>query len=314
MTVFGSDAAHRLAIIYNPTAGQRRLRLFRAVLAQLESLGLRPDLIETTGPGHATQVARDLVQAGRRPDMVVAAGGDGTINEIVNGMVGGDVPLGIIPLGTANVLALELGLVRDPAGIAQTLARGFTSQIHLGRADSGMGTRHFAMMAGVGYDAHVVAGVSKSLKRRVGKLAYVVEMVGQLRRFHFRPYRLSFDAAAPVEAASAILSNGRHYGGAYICAPEAGLGLDKLDACLFGHGGPRAAIGYGLALGLNRVPRLSSVTLRPFRQMEIEGPAGDPVQGDGDIIAILPARISVAASRLRVVTGDSGVGRLPATA
>jgi len=310
MTVLAAIAAPRLAVIYNPMAGQRRLRFFRAVLGHLEAMGLAADLIETQHPGHATEIARALVDGGRRPDLVVAAGGDGTINEIINGLVGGGLPLGLIPLGTANVLALELGLPRTPGAIAGTLAAGAVRPIHLGRASSALGMRHFIMMAGVGYDAHVVAGVSKPLKRRVGKLAYVVEMVRQLRHFHFRPYRLTFDGAAPVEAASAILANGRRYGGAFVCAPQADLGLERLDACLFGRGGRAAAVGYGFALGLNLVPRLESVVLRPFKEVAIEGPAGDPVQGDGDIVATLPAKITVAETRLEVVVAEraSGIG------
>jgi diacylglycerol kinase family enzyme len=301
MTVLTAIAARRLVVIYNPAAGQRRQRFFRAVLGHLEAMGLMVDLVETRGPGHATEIARSLAAGACRADMVVAAGGDGTINEIINGLAGGSLPLGLIPLGTAHVLALELGLPRTPGAIAQTLAAGLARPIHLGRATSALGARHFVMMAGVGYDAHVVAGVSRTLKRRVGKLAYVVEMLRQLGRFHFRPYRLAFDGAAPVEAASAILANGRRYGGAFVCAPQADLGLERLDACLFGRGGRLAAVGYGFALGLDLIPRLPSVVLRPFREVAIDGPAGDPVQGDGDIVATLPARITVAEAELMVV-------------
>nr|WP_158596106.1 acylglycerol kinase family protein [Oleomonas cavernae] len=87
-------AARRLAVIYNPTAGQRRLRFFRVVLGHLEAMGLVVELVETRGPGHATEIARSLATGAGRADMVVAAGGDGTINEIINGLAGGNLPLG----------------------------------------------------------------------------------------------------------------------------------------------------------------------------------------------------------------------------
>ncbi|PWR18850.1 diacylglycerol/lipid kinase family protein [Zavarzinia compransoris] len=296
--IAGQDC--HLTVIYNPVAGQRRGRRFRAVLAALAARGIAVDLLETAGPGHATRLAQDLRERAVPPRLVVVAGGDGTINEVANGLAGGPVALGIVPLGTANVLALELGLPRDPAGIAATIAAGACRSIHLGRVDSALGARHFVMMAGVGYDAHVVAGVSPRLKRRVGKLAYVGEMVRQLRHFHFTPYRLAFDGAAPVEAASAIFANGRHYGGAFVCAPAADLAADRLEACLFGRGGRLAAIHYGVMLGLDRVPRLSSVTLQPFRRLAVTGPAGDPIQGDGDVIGRLPAEIRLADTTLLV--------------
>lgn len=288
-----------LPIIYNPVAGQRRGRRFRAVLAALARLGVSVELFPTEGPGHATVLARRLALGGGHR-LVAVAGGDGTVNEAVNGLAGSGMALGLIPLGTANVLSLELGLPRDPAGIAAVLAGGATRCIHLGQVVSALGSRYFVMMAGVGYDAHVVAGVSPAWKRRVGKLAYVGEMVRQLRRFHFTPYRLSLDGGAPLDAASAIIANGHYYGGAFVCAPAADLGRARLEACLFGRGGRWGAIGYGFALGLNLVPRLGSVTLLPFRDLTVEGPAGDPIQGDGDIIGHLPARISLATAILPI--------------
>lgn len=301
MTKIQQETPRHLAIIYNPVAGQRRGRLFRATLYALRAAGVGISLHETRAPGHATTLARHLAEAPGPLDAIVAAGGDGTINEVVNGLVGGRLPLGIIPLGTANVLALELGLPREPGAVAAVLAAGRARGIDLGLARSTLGARHFVVMAGVGYDAHVVAGVSPRWKRRLGKLAYVGEMLRQLRRFHFAPYRLSFDDGPAVEAASAIIANGRHYGGAFVCAPAAGLATGRLDACLFGDGGPLAAVKYGFALGLDLVPRLASVTQHPLTRVTIDGPGGDPLQGDGDIIARLPAEILLAPHRIQVL-------------
>lgn len=292
-----------LAVVYNPAAGQRRKRLFQASLAALRDAGFALELLETGGPGDATRLARSVATRDRPPAALVVAGGDGTINEAVNGLAGHGLPLAVIPLGTANVLALELGLPRDPLGIAAGLVANRRRDIHLGHVESAEGQRHFVMMAGVGYDAHVVAGVSARWKRRVGKLAYVGEMFRQLGRFHFTPYRLRFDGGTEIVASSAILANGRHYGGPFVCAPEADLGAERLNACLFRDGGRLAAVKYGVVLGLDRIPRLASVDLRDFRHLTIEGPVGDPVQGDGDIIARLPATVRLAAERLTVIRG-----------
>ncbi len=132
-------------------------------------IGLRADPDETTRPGDAEKTA-NLLQAADF-DVVVAAGGDGTINEVANGLIkatGAVPPLAIIPLGTANVLAEEIGLRGQPAAIAKAIACGDRITVHLGLANG----RHFIMMAGVGFDAHVVANVDLALKRRTGKIAY----------------------------------------------------------------------------------------------------------------------------------------------
>ncbi|MCW0180272.1 MAG: diacylglycerol kinase family lipid kinase [Zavarzinia sp.] len=306
MTRIDLERPRHLAIIYNPVAGRRRGRRFHAALAALRGAGIEVALHETEAPGHATTLARRLADRVGAVDTIVAAGGDGTINEVVNGLAGTAMPLGIIPLGTANVLALELGLPRGPGAVAAVLAAGRTRPIGLGLARSASGERHFVVMAGVGYDAHVVAGVSTRWKRRLGKLAYVGEMLRQLGRFHFTPYRLSFNGGAAVEAASAIIANGRHYGGGFVCAPAADLGNGRLDACLFGDGGPLAAVKYGFALGLDLVPRLASVAQRPLTRVTIDGPSGDPLQGDGDIIARLPAEVLLSPHRISVLAPSAG--------
>jgi diacylglycerol kinase family enzyme len=98
-----------------------------------------------------------------------------------------------------------------------------------------------------------------------------------------------------------IIANGRFYGGRFVCAPEASLDSSEFQACLFGRAGRWHVIRYALALLLGRLPRLKDVTIVPARMVEIAAPAGDPVQGDGDILATLPARIEVAPDRLRLV-------------
>src|SRR6185312_7997435 len=119
-------------------------------------------------------------------DAIVAAGGDGTINEVANGLLAAIAsgrrapPLGIVPMGTANVLARELDILGSPHKIVRMLLEGRVVPIRLGRADSSAGTRHFIMMAGIGFDAHVVATVSLALKRWVGKGAYVISSLRRI--------------------------------------------------------------------------------------------------------------------------------------
>src|SRR5258706_13445219 len=114
--------ARRLLLVFNPAAGRKRRPRYEAVLAALRAEGCAVTTVETEAPGHAERIARDI--SPHSFDAIVAAGGDGTINEIVNGLGDKPVALGLIPLGTANVLADELRIPRQPAAIARVLAHG----------------------------------------------------------------------------------------------------------------------------------------------------------------------------------------------
>jgi len=161
-----------MVIVFNPVAGRRRAHLLWRVLDVLMANGVRLDLAETHCPGHAEALARDAVSRGE--SMVVAAGGDGTIAEVANGLMGSNTNLGVIPLGTANVLAHELGLPFSPQAVAAALAFGRTCRLWPGQIHNADGARLFVQMLGVGFDAHVVRNLSFPLKRVFGKGAYVL--------------------------------------------------------------------------------------------------------------------------------------------
>ena len=287
----------RLAVIFNPTAGRRRRRHFAAALARLSAAGTQVRVLPTEARGDAERLAAAVVAAGDA-DAVVAAGGDGTINEVINGMVsaGAGVPLGLLPLGTANVLACELGIGDDLAQAADVIAGGNPRRIRLGRCNG----RCFVMMVGVGLDAHVVAAMKPRLKHALGKLAYGLEGLVQIARLQPVRYRVTIDGVV-ADAAAAIIANGRFYAGRYVVAPAADLGAPVLQACHFSRGGRLAALGYSMALLADRLHRAPDLTVTPGTRIEIDGPAGDPVQGDGDVIGHLPARIEVAAETLDVL-------------
>jgi diacylglycerol kinase (ATP) len=287
-------AARRLLIIFNPAAGWRRRQRLAPVLARLREHGCAFELRETEGPGDAERFAAEVDPDAF--DLVVAAGGDGTVNETINGLARSRLPLALIPLGTANVLAAEIGLRTDPAAVARCVALGQPRPIALGAANG----RRFILMAGAGFDAHVVAGVSVPMKRWLGKGAYVLSTLRQLLLFDFPSYEVLTDNAVQ-HAASVIITNARYYGGRFVCAPEASLESDTLQVCMFGRGGRLAAIGYALALFSGRLPRLSTYRRIEARRIEVRGPPGEPIQVDGDGIGQLNVAIEVLPKALDLV-------------
>ena len=292
----------RVLIIFNPIAGRRRHKRLRQVIDRLTELTCSVTLRETKHQGDAEGIARRAVFEDF--DVIVAAGGDGTINEVVNGLASHkDTPemptprLGIIPLGTANVLAIEIGL--DPKNIekiASTIAVGNGRKVHLGVANG----RHFLLMAGAGLDARVVEGINPTFKRATGKFAYVVETLRQAMGYDFPALQIRADGKT-YEGRMAVACKGRHYGGPFIAAPGADLEKPDLEICIMPNKGMAGALRYGLALPFGKLPKLPEIQRVSAQSLTIVGPRGAPVQADGDIIARLPAEITVAAETVQLM-------------
>jgi YegS/Rv2252/BmrU family lipid kinase len=291
----GGPKAPRVLVIFNPVAGIRRKLKLVHVLDALEEKGCRVITKPTTKRRDAEAFARGLDPA--TVDVVVAAGGDGTINEVLNGLLGSTIPLGVIPLGTANVLAAEMGLAIDTDGVAQAIANGEPTIIYMGEANG----RIFALMVGAGFDAHVVDGVTSKLKRWFGKGAYVWRSLVELFRFPFNGYQVCI-AGRKETAASVIISNGRYYGGAFTCTPsDARLFDPSLHVCLFKRKGAINAVRYGLGLVTGRLNRYPDVEVVSAEAVEVHGEDGGPVQGDGDILTALPLSVRLAPKTVRLM-------------
>lgn len=288
-----------MMIVYNPAAGQRRAQRLWRVLDIMANAGLRIEVAETRHPGHAVDLARRAAEAG--VPMVVAAGGDGTIAEVANGLAGSPCRLGIIPLGTANVLAREVGLPFSAAGVAAALAFGRTRLLWPGVAETGRGQILFVQMLGAGFDAEVVHRLPLRLKRRIGRGAYVAQTLRELARYPFMPIRLRIDGAE-TEASSVIVTKGRLYAGAYTLAPGASPESRGFTVALFRKGGPVATLAYGAALPLNLISRMPGVRLVRADEIEILS-EHVPAQADGDSAGAGPLRIADAPMPMNVVVG-----------
>ncbi len=286
-------------VICNPAAGRGGRRKLEAATRHLESGGVRIVHRETSRRGDAETLAR--AAAGQRPDAVVVAGGDGTINEVVNGLAYSGVPLGILPLGTANVFALELGLPRDPLGAAEAVLRGRPRTVDLGKA----GERYFLVMAGVGFDAQVIYHLDLGLKAMLGKLAYVATGF----RVLLAPPRRSFEVRVGSETIvgyGAIIGRGRYYGGSFQATPLARLDRPELDVCVFTRAGTRSVLRYVLGIASGRHLAYPDVVYRKADRLALCSNVPLRVQADGDLVGTLPLDFSVAERALTVLVPDGG--------
>ena len=289
-----------MIVVFNPAAGMRRASLMWRVLDVLVANGVRIELSETHRPGHAEALAREAVCRGS--SMVVAAGGDGTIAEVANGLMGSTARLGVIPLGTANVLAHELGLPFAPKSVAAALAFGRTCTLWPGLANGPDGTRLFVQMLGVGFDAHVVRNLPFTLKKVFGKSAYAMQSMRELARYKFPAIRMRIDDIE-TEAASVIISKGRLYGGSFRLAADAVPGDPGFSVVLFDRSGPGAAMMYGAALPLNLLGRAPGVRHIRARRIDFMQKEIVPAQADGDSAGFAPLWVGDASGPIQVVKG-----------
>jgi diacylglycerol kinase (ATP) len=293
----------RICVIFNPTARGNQARRFRARLDRLTgACAFKP----TTGPGAATFLAAEAVGEGF--DTVVAAGGDGTVSEVVTGLAQAAeglarCRLGLLPLGTINVFARELGVPLDLEGAWATVLQGRETRVDLPFAEfrdaTGERRRCFTQLAGAGLDSRAIAGVEWEWKKRLGWLAYVLAGLRALRE---RPSQVRVSGGGySVVGELVLIGNGRFYGGEIPMFPQASLQDGQLDVRVF----PRADWGTLLRFGWNwlwrRFPVPADQTCFRARQVELISETALPFELDGDNVGLLPVRLGVLPLGLRVL-------------
>jgi diacylglycerol kinase (ATP) len=296
----------RIIVIAN-VRGARRSLHFDAICQALETIGIQTIVRRVQSPGDAFRYAAEAARShadGHGPDRLVVAGGDGTMNDALNGLAGYVLPTAFVPFGTANVLAKELKLPKDPLRLASMIVNGPTEVVHLGKVNG----RLFLLMAGVGLDAEVCERVRRDLKVRFRQAVYVVVTVQQWFRSRRRRYRVTIDGNVH-RAASVVVSNSVHYGGPFVFAPDADIRTPELHVCLFRRAGRIAEVRYMLGMLFGLLPRMAGFEIIPGRHVTIESETPtsgiEPVQADGDVLARLPANIAVAEECLAIVMPDS---------
>lgn len=284
----------KIKLIANPVAGgDARSKIDRAV-AWLQGAGATVDLFLTEKRGDAMQAAQDAKCADY--DRIVAAGGDGTLNEVINGLVPSAIPLAFIPFGTTNVFALEVGIPFDVEQACAVALSGQPRPVCLGLA----GDTRFLLMAGIGFDAEVVAGVSLPLKRRIGKLAYLVSSLRVLLRSVPDTVEVVDEQGRCYQGCSAIIGNGRYYGGRFSITPQASLQDDTLEVCLFRRRGRIGFLCSMIKAALGRPLAESEAWRFKGRKLTVSGSRA-AVQLDGDYQGRLPETFCAVFGELTLV-------------
>ncbi len=301
-------------LVYNPNAGPRDARhSLERICSRLQHYGWSVELRMTERPGHATDLARAAVQVDC--DVVIAAGGDGTIGEVVNGLVGTGTALGVLPMGTANVLARQLGIsthtLSNPVRLQETIAGWVDSTIRpvdvgqiVGQADD----RYFLCWAGIGLDAQVTTRMESGPRhaRRLRMLPYAVAIVMVARDFQGVKTRVLLDGnVVRGRILLTVISNIRQYGAVFNVAPDARIDDGLLDVFVFKGLGFPYAMRHLAKIATQRHMQDPRVVYRRARHIEVQTEGAVPVQVDGDPIAATPITIQVVPQALPLLVPPS---------
>jgi diacylglycerol kinase (ATP) len=279
-------------VILNPAARGERARRWRT---RVEKIARGAVLCATSRCGEAETMARHAAKEGF--ETIVAAGGDGTINEVVNGIAGTDAALGLLPMGTMNVFALELGLPANNLGLCWDIIQAQNSRfVDLPKANG----KHFVQLAGVGLDAQVVKETSLAFKRSFGPLSYLISATQIAAR---RPPRLFIESADSItkEGSFVLVGNGRLYGGPFPFFKNAVIDDGLLDVVVFKQLGYLEIIKYLQNVLFSSEIRLPEVEYFQTSQLHVSSEEDVPVEIDGELIGQCPVKFEVLERKLRVL-------------
>src|SRR5436305_6399869 len=279
-------------IILNPAAHSERAQRKRA---HVESLARDCVVCATTRTGEAELMARRGAEEGF--EKIVAAGGDGTINEVVNGLAGTNVTLGLLPIGTMNVFATELGLPVHDLEFCWNIVKGdSTRSVDLPKANQ----KFFVQLAGVGLDAQVVKETSSQLKRNFGPLSYLISAAQVAARQPPRLFIQSEDASID-EGSFVLVGNGRLYGGPFPFFKQAVIDDGLLDVIVFKRLGYLEIIKYLQDVIFSSDIRVPEIEYFHTSRLRVESEDEVPVEVDGELAGNCPVDFQIKEKALRVL-------------
>lgn len=293
----------RIPVIINPAANSARAA---ALIEKIRRLSPEPDVHVTSKIGHATQTAQELAQAGH--PIVVAAGGDGTVNEVLNGLAMYNasiedpkrhVKLGILPVGTMNVMAHELGLPgRDLDAGWALISAGATKEIDLWQANQ----QYFAQLAGVGLDAEIVQATTWEAKKKFGPLSYVMSAMQVLGR-EASVLSVEIEGRPPLFGSVVLIGNGKHYGGPVPVFRNACNTDGLLDIIVFRERRLLEVLQFLAGLTFDGYQQCEDIDYVQASAFKVTSASEVPFELDGELGANTPVSFSKAAFPLQVVTG-----------
>ena len=282
----------KILVILNPAARGERANAQKEKIA---ALSLRAVVHLTHSPGDARDMAKQAVEDGFTT--VIAAGGDGTVNEVVNGLAGTDVDFGILPVGTMNVFATELGIPQNDLPKAwKIIEDGFVRQVDLPRA----GEEYFVQLAGAGLDAEVVQRTTPDFKKALGPMSYLLTLAQVAAR---KPPTIHLDPVdgPPREGSFVLVGNGRLYGGPFVLFKDARLDDGLLDVLVFQNQSHWDLIRYFQAIAFGNHPGLPDVEYFQTRGLRLMSRESVPVELDGELTGALPVELSISNRKLNVL-------------
>jgi diacylglycerol kinase (ATP) len=296
-----ADAPHLFAVIIaNPTSGSgvfaHHTHRLHETLSFLRSHGWRVELCYTQKPGDAQRLARNAVE--QKTDLVIAVGGDGTINEIIQELAGSETALGVLPTGTVNVWAREMGIPFDVAGARNVLLRGQTRRVDLGCVNG----RYFLMTVGIGLDGTITQAVEKKPLKRLGIFGYFLAATWLGPGYQSFPITLHRDGnTVNVRALQIFIGNTQLYAGAFKFTWQAKCDDGLLDLCIVRKRGPLGRFVVLWDFILRREKRRLWVRYETFTSIEIDSPQPIAIQVDGESAGYTPATFSIVPGGLKVI-------------
>jgi diacylglycerol kinase (ATP) len=291
----------RMKLIVNPLSGGRKAKSY---LPRIREILGRDNLISLAITKEKNGAFLEAQKVNREEyDLIVVCGGDGTFNEVINGVVSShnSIPIGFVPCGTSNIYALSAGIPLDPIQACEIVLKKFIKKIDLGKVGTGNSIRYFVSMAGIGYDASVIQALSPNLVRTLGGVpAHLLAGVSQLIKYRGIEFSLRVDGSS-CRGFQVIISNGSFYGISSIIAPQADMADGYLDVILFKNGRRRDILRYVLGILRERHLHFKDVEYTRAKKIEIDASGEVWIQVDGESMGTLPQKFEVYPQAIQVI-------------
>ena len=298
-----SEIDMRLAIIVNRAAGGgRSYKKLEQYLKNWPHHDWSVEVHSTYAPGHAGEIAKELLA--NPPDLLAICGGDGTVNEVASRVPNPPFPIALLPAGTANVLARELGLPMDPVSALKIAFERVVRRVDLGilRART---EHYFLLMAGIGFDAYIVSKVNLRFKQKMGIAAYYGATLRHVLTYSFPAFELATESQT-VRATSCLIANAQSYGGGLVLTPGADMSDGVLDILVLSDKPKIDYLRFIVAAWRGHPEKYPWALHLKARTARISGPRGIWAHVDGELVGTLPLEVGVVPASFPLVVGTSG--------